>query len=357
VPRFLFARAISTSSKVRDEMAILSTDSVFKKKVKKVVQADREDLWRELHEIAVFFALIGAIQEALAVWKFTYSGMVPMPDPEDRTISVFGDGAISAVCYRLNLPDISNGSPAPQFSGRGTTKPTVVGKLNKRVAALDRISRQRITEDAWCGCNWVDNPQPEQMTISIIRSVRLLAQPVPGDKYSPSELEAYSVLTRLLDANPTLETLHSCYQAEAFLLAADIAARHKKVEEAVKFIQKWHDCSINWDYNIGEVFGLLSVAGLICDGALASKHNLSEVARQEIVRTLVKDLSKRLRAPETDKAPTWKHKISVSYGQFYLEPLKSDPKAVYFQESGESEQGFSSFPRQVAIGIPSDAES
>jgi hypothetical protein len=40
-------------------MAILSTDAAFKKKTKAVVKGDREDLWKELHEIASFFALVG----------------------------------------------------------------------------------------------------------------------------------------------------------------------------------------------------------------------------------------------------------------------------------------------------------
>src|SRR5262245_16274968 len=116
-------------------MAILSTDAAFKKKAKAIFKADREDLWRELHEIASFFALIGAVPEALALWEFVYSGKVPLPDPEDRTISVFGDGAISAVCYQSHRPDISKGKPAPQFAGRDK-KTALTGSLEERVIAL-----------------------------------------------------------------------------------------------------------------------------------------------------------------------------------------------------------------------------
>src|SRR5207249_7976786 len=47
--------------------------------------------------------------------------------------------------------------------------------------------------------------------------------------------------------------------------------------------------------------------------------------------------------------------IYVSYGQFYLEPLKPDMSVTYFQEDGEPEQGFSGFPSQVAIGTPANA--
>jgi hypothetical protein len=36
--------------------------------------------------------------------------------------------------------------------------------------------------------------------------------------------------------------------------------------------------------------------------------------------------------------------------------LKGDPSAVYFQEDGEAEQGFSCFPRQVAFGTPDDSD-
>ena len=46
----------------------------------------------------------------------------------------------------------------------------------------------------------------------------------------------------------------------------------------------------------------------------------------------------------------------MSYGQFYLEPKDNDLRAVYFQEQGESEQGFSAFPTQVAFGTPPNTD-
>jgi hypothetical protein len=223
-------------------MAILSSDAAFKKKAKSVVNADREDLWRELHEVASFFALIGAIPEALTLWEFMYSGKVPLRDPEDRTISVFGDGAISAVCHRLHRTDNSRGKPPPTFAGRHH-RIALTGSLAERVDALDRRSRERITCDAWSGtCDW-ENPQPNLISTATCREARLLAQPEDG-KHPDTELEAYSLLTRLFNDTAGLAALHTCYQAQAFLLATDIAARHGRLSEAQCFLAMWHDISV-----------------------------------------------------------------------------------------------------------------
>jgi hypothetical protein len=46
-------------------MAILTADAKFKKRVTKSAKADRNDLWRELDEVASFLTLIGAVDAAL----------------------------------------------------------------------------------------------------------------------------------------------------------------------------------------------------------------------------------------------------------------------------------------------------
>lgn len=335
-------------------MTILLTDALFKKKAKNVIRADREDLWREIHEIASFFALIGAIPEALSLWEFMYSGKVPLPDPDDRTISVFGDGAISALCYQLHRSDISKGKPPPQFAGR-QHKIALTGTLEERVAALDGRSRERITGDAFSQtCDW-ESPDAKLLPTAIYRKARLLAQP-RGGKYPATELEGLSLLTGLFNDPKAIATLHPCYQAAAFLLASDIAARHDRAREAICFLAMWHDMSIEWDYSVGEAFGLISVAGLLCEGVLSKKHKLRPNTREGIVNRIIADLSARLTSPEPPKPAKWTYKIYVSYSQFYLEPLKENSHAVYFQERGESEQGFSSFPRQVAFGTPDDSD-
>lgn len=336
-------------------MAILSTDAAFKKKLAKLVKTDREDLWRELHAVGCFFALIGAIPEALLIWNFMYSGLVPMPDPDDRTISVFGDGAISAICYTLKEADVSKGTPAPKISGQ-LGNFTLAGNLKKRATVLDRWSRERITGDPGFGRRMVPNPEPEDIAAATLREARILAQPQEGEEFSRAESNAYSILTGLIADAPALELMHPCYQAAALLLAADMAARRDQIDDAIRFLHSWHDLAISWDYTVGEALGLLPVVRLICNGALAAKHKIPPKTCKELAKELIKNLTARLKKPEPKRAPRWKYKIYISYGQFYLEPLKNDRRAVYFQEDGEPEQGFSSFPEQVAFSIPGDAD-
>lgn len=332
-------------------MAILTTDAKFKKRVAKSVTVDTADLWKELHEVASFLALIGAVDDALTVWQFVYSGRVPMPDPDDRNISVFGDGAVSAVCFQRQLSDLSKGIPAPSFaSWNGRT--ILSGNIQDRVHALDRISRERITGDAWSGADWGNDLSPRLAATAILRTARMQAQPTASGPHSKLEKKALPALVELIDRNPSFQELHPCHQAESLLLAADLSARHQQEAEAIRFLSKWHDVSIGWDYGVGEAFGLISVARLICNGALTNKHNLPLKDRQEIVTSIIDALTIRLQKPARKTPSTWKHKISVSYGQFYLEPLEADPAVVYFQEEEESEQGFSSFSHQVAFGTP-----
>ena len=58
-----------------------------------------------------------------------------------------------------------------------------------------------------------------------------------------------------------------------------------------------------------------------------------------------------------DKANTYdRFKLSISYTQFYLEPEHVDPKP-YFEDTRDSNQEFSSFPLQAAIGTPNETAS
>jgi hypothetical protein len=275
-----------------------------------------------------------------------------MPDPDDRSISAFGDGAVSAVCFQRKIPDLSKGIPAPSYWHNGK-KTALAGGLRKRVAALDHISRQRITIDAWDASRWGKKLSPELAAIARFREARHLAQPSASGT-SRKEQQALAKLIALIDDHEAFQKLHMCYQSAGYLLAADIAARNKKPADAIQFLRSWHDVSIDRDYAVDEAFGLTAVARLICRGALADKHHLSLEECHEIAAKLIRDVTVRLCKPEPKKPPTWNYKLYVSYGQFHLEPLKGNEDNVYFQAPGESEQGFSSFPQQVAFGTPGD---
>jgi hypothetical protein len=143
----------------------------------------------------------------------------------------------------------------------------------------------------------------------------------------------------------------------ARLLAADIAARHGLTDEAREHLRRWYDLAVATPSTlpVETAFGLVSVAGLLCEGVLTTRSRLTRAARQRLVRTLLAGLTERLRKPEPARPPRWRYWFSVSHSQFYLEPLRADLTAVPFQVKGESEQGFSSFPGQVAFATPAEA--
>ena len=177
----------------------------MKERFRAARQADREDLWKELHDLGMSLALRGALQEALDLWRFAYGGAVPMPDPDDRTIHVCGDGAISAVCYCLGLPDLSKGSPPPKYVPRRAG-------LEKRVLALDGWAREGLTVDAWSSaCDW-DNPPPGLAVTAAYRRARLLAQ------VAATELEALRLLRQVLE-DTSAATLIPYHRSQELLLA------------------------------------------------------------------------------------------------------------------------------------------
>jgi hypothetical protein len=293
-------------------MAIPLTVAALKRRVHRLKKADREDLWKELHDVGCFFALFGATQEAMSVWEFAYSGKVPLPAVKDRTIHVNGDGAISAVCHYLKLPDLSKGVPAPKYGAPGES-------LEKRVRALDQWTRRSITADAWFGCDW-NNPPLSLTPTAVYRKARLRAQPKANGKPSPTEKESLRLLQRLLAEEHEPAAFHPYYRLQGFLLAIDIAVRQGMHGEATRLLSRWYDYSAEMENNstVEDAFALMTVAGLLCDGVLKEKIKLSSKARTHLVVQLISDLTERLNRPEPSKPPQWRYSLYVSYGQFYL---------------------------------------
>jgi hypothetical protein len=321
-------------------MTIFEIGSRFSRVLKKTITSEREDLWHELHDIGCYLAISGLPETALSVWSLAYSGHIPIPDPDDGITSVFGDAAISAVCHKMNHADISQGLPAPRFATRDGEK-IIAGDLAKRVAAIDDHCRHSL---------------PGHIT-------KFLALPeAPSDPdfvYRNLPTDDISELTRVLNQlssqinnRPDFKALHTCDQASMILLAADTAARCGRKNEATQFLKMWRSVSIAWDYNITDALGLTPIVALLCDGALSRKASATSLNHREMINEMIELLRARFSVPEPIKPPVWKHTLFVSYGQFYVEPLRPDRQTMYFQEEGESDQGFSAFPRQVAFETP-----
>jgi hypothetical protein len=212
-------------------VAVPLTVAAVKRRVNRLTKTDREDLWKELHDIGGFFALFGATQEAISVWEFAYSGKVPFPAEKDRTIHVNGDGAISAVCHYLKRPDLSKGVPTPKHGAPGES-------LEKRVMALDKWTRRSITADAWSSeCDW-DHPPLALTPTATYRKARLLAQPKANGKPSPTEKESLRLLQRLLAEEHEPAAFHPYYRLQGFLLAIENARRSDTAVEQVVRLQR-----------------------------------------------------------------------------------------------------------------------
>ncbi len=339
-------------------MLRIYTDQLLKKQVAKIVKTDRNELWSALHDIGGYFALIGAIPESMSIWEFAYSGIVPLPDEEDRTISVFGDGAISAVRNAMRMPDLSYGIPKPSFCE--PKQP-----LGNRINAAYLEVWDRITSNKW-SAEALKDPKPELQPTMMFQLARFIAKR-SMEEDSGDEALALEILKMLLDGKDfefqlkgktyrkTKFDLAHYDKAEAYLLVIEILNSLGRLSEAKPYLESWFDQVVKSYLSLEVGFGLVGVTKLICEGTLAHKSQMKEKTRNSLVKEIISTLKKRLNKPEPVKPTPTKYKLSISYNQFYLEPLEANREVIYFQENGEHEQGFSWFPEHVAIGTPSEA--
>lgn len=117
------------------------TDDEFRTKLARAPTAERDELWRELYDIGVFLALMGASDEAVQVWRFAYSDEVPRPDEIDAGVA--GDYPVSAVCYQMGVTDFTHGWPG----GYEDLPPDT--PLDERVASHDEYTRYVLAQDPW----------------------------------------------------------------------------------------------------------------------------------------------------------------------------------------------------------------
>lgn len=324
-------------------MAIL-TDKEFNAGLKRALNASRSELWAELNELAQFLALVASFDEALAIWRFLYSGKLPFVQSE-MLPTAEADCVVSAVCFHLNLPDISKGQPLHSVMDRELP-------LADRVEVYDWYRRIELTVNE----GKFSLPRTANERVRLLNRGYKLARPPKEYVYSEKELDALKVLNEYLDL-PAIAT--NPYPGEVTLYTSlvviDIAYRHHLLSEAESRLQSWYDFAVlaRDSFCLEEAFSFLSVSSLICKGALSHRTALKPAKRQRLVQQLLAEVEHRLSQPEPVKPPVTKQEISVFYNQFYLEPEQA-PDAAYFDDPRESDQGFSSFPTHVAIGTPTD---
>ena len=255
-------------------MAIL-TDKEFNAGLKRALNASRSELWAELNELAQFLALVASFDEALAIWRFLYSGKLPFVRSEMKATAE-ADCVVSAVCFHLNLPDISKGQPLHSVMDRELP-------LADRVKVYDWYRRIQLTV----------NEARFSLTRTANERVRLLhrgyqlARPPKEYVYSEKELDALKVLNEYLDLpaiatnpDPGPVTLNTN------LVVIDIAYRHGLLSEAESRLQRWYDFAVlaHDSFCLEEAFSFLSVSSLICKGALSHRSALKPAKRQRLVQ-------------------------------------------------------------------------
>jgi hypothetical protein len=324
-------------------MAIV-TDKQFNAGLKGALNASRSELWAELNELAKFLALVASFDEALAIWRFLYSGKLPFV-PSEMIATIEADCVVSAVCFHLKVPDISKGHPLHIAVDRELP-------LAERVEVYDWYRRIELTMNEG---GFTAVPTANERVRLLNRGYKL-ASPPAEYVYSEKELDALKTLCEYLDL-PVIATNPSPGPAtlNTSLLVIDIAYRHHLISEAESRLQRWYDFAVLSpnSFYLEEVFSFLSVSSLICKGALSHRTALKPDKRQRLVQQLLTEVDHRLSQPEPVKPPVTKQKISVFYDQFYLEPEQA-PDVAYFDDPRESDQGFSSFPTHVAIRTPTD---
>lgn len=324
-------------------MAIL-TDKEFKAGLHRALNARRSELWAELNELAQFLALIASFDEALAIWRFLYSGKLPFVRSEVLA-SAEADVPVSAVCFHLNLPDISKGQPLHSVMDRELP-------LADRVQVYDWYRRTQLTVFE----GQFNTPSTAHERVRLLSRGYQLATPPEDYVYSEKELDALKILQEYLDL-PAIATnpYPGPVTLNTNLLVIDIAYRHDLLSEAETRLQHWYDFAVlaHDSFCLEEAFSFLSVSSLICKGAFSHRSTLKQDKRQRLVQQLLADVEHRISQPEPVKPPVTKQAISVFYDQFYLEPEQA-PDVAYFGDRREADQGFSAFQTHAAISTPTD---
>src|SRR5205814_10423979 len=62
-------------------------------------------------------AFLGAVDEALTLWRALYASRLPVPSLHE--FHIFGDLSVSAICHQMEGPDISCDRPPGKYVPRG----------------------------------------------------------------------------------------------------------------------------------------------------------------------------------------------------------------------------------------------
>ena len=260
------------------------TDKEMQTRVENLAKVADASLRDELENLGGFFALFGETQEALKVWEVADR----LPPREDRYPSEHA---------QIAMRDCLDGDV--QIAVRHCLDPNEPGLSAERVLEDRRFftdegegfqARSRVTNVPPIA---IDPGTPRGQLIEADR----LARPLENGEFAPTELEALEIYKRLLAAPVVKEKDWSFddfsidHRCKAGPIAADIAARHGRRDEAIALLRQWHQTKIKnlktarifWYEQGPRTYGLGSVAALLCEGVLRDFSKFTAEQRAALI--------------------------------------------------------------------------
>jgi hypothetical protein len=229
--------------------------------VRAIQDARDRDLLRVLLDLGDVLALAGQTAAAADVWRFLHDPRLREPQP--RT-----PGHVACACYGAGITLAPDGNPIRA----------------EELEYWDRAVRLDLTEDLWQKA-LPDRDWRLLSGVDLFRAARRLARPrgeadLAGEAWDSwempepeRELEALAAFERWLP-----EPGFGWDTVQALVLMADIAARHGRLEDAVRFLERWTSIAVDGQRPVhaSEVFGLRALARLVAGGILLERLDLNE---------------------------------------------------------------------------------
>jgi hypothetical protein len=310
-------------------MNAILTDTALRKALKKVDKIPLRSLWTHVNDIAMHWALIGAVDYAWRVWEFLYSGAVVVP----KVDTAFGDCGITALCYYLKKQDLSHGRPTSEY-----VKPK--DGIIERMLGFEDELRPRLTWGMGVRGSSLDD-------------IDFTSQSHSVNGTTPSELEALPRIEAILANEP----LAWYTRANGHLLCSDIAYRAGLTEQAAEHLHGWYAQSLGNGNFVEYIMCLRSTSALAFSGALATISNISPDERRQLVDGLLATMKRATDQPYTPPAAPDKIKATIFYSTLLLEPADDDVWETEF-EIPENTTGLvespQAHPRVVAMYFPEE---
>ncbi|MGO8672925.1 MAG: SMI1/KNR4 family protein [Capsulimonadaceae bacterium] len=289
------------------------------------------EMWAHVNQIAIYFALVGAVQDAMVVWNLAYSDPIPIPEYGE-------DAAVSALCYYHKLGDISMGRPRAPY----LEKPE---DIQYRVARYDARYRRNLMFDRWSSL--IPSGQLDD-----IRTAIDLARPAKGEAYNPRDVESLPYFDTFI-----ARAIGNIVIANDLkLLCCDIAGRHQLRDRAVTYLRSWYDFADPRSTMMLASMSLWEPAKLCFQGTLAEMSALTVDDRRTLVVGLLNTVRASMQpgAPKPAYVDNWPSFLQEFNARFLESDheIWTEPKPAYLGHPGASEEQIAAAEARLGVTLP-----